>query len=280
MEPGALSFSLAVSPRIAPWSTVEVEAILPPGARPAAVLDRIAQALRSGETLAAARARVESVRVAARAEEVLTADQIHYYALLRSSSILGSPRGSLTRRLEVLDEIGDDDLDRAQQTLSDGLRVLRATAAGPGLLPESVAWRAPAPAVPPASGALQVLEETLPNGLVARIERNDDSRVFAMHLMLRPRAASEPAGKEGIADFLHRLFLRGSLVHDRAALAARLDDLGAHVKTNDDPGVPFDDYYTTPEFSFVRLEMSADHWREGIALLAEITRFPRLAPDE
>ncbi len=275
-DPIALSFSLAVSPRTLPWSTLEFEAVLPKGQKPTLALEKLAEALQSPAVLAAARGRVAAVRAAARAEEVLAADQIHYYALMRSPYLLGSPEGSLSRRLAARDEAGEEALDRAQATLKNGLATLRASASGPDLPETVVPWRAPvlAPdAVTPTPREL--VEEILPNGLEARIERNDDSRVFAVHLMFRPRAASEPAGREGIADFLHRLFLRGTLVHDRAALAARLDDLGARVKTNDDPSIPFDDYATTPEFSFVRLEMPADHWREGLALLAEITRFPR-----
>ncbi len=66
----------------------------------------------------------------------------------------------------------------------------------------------------------------------------------------------------------------------KASLSAALDSLGARIKLVDDPGVPYDDYYTTPEFSFVRLEMPARRWREGVALLAELVRFPRLEREE
>ena len=53
---------------------------------------------------------------------------------------------------------------------------------------------------------------------------------------------------------------------DQATLSARLDRLGATLKSDDDARVPFDDYYTTPEFSFLRLEMPSESWREGVAL--------------
>jgi zinc protease len=104
--------------------------------------------------------------------------------------------------------------------------------------------------------------------------------VFAVHLALTPRSASEPAGKEGIADFLHRMLLRGTMIRDAAALSAALDALGARIKLVDDPAIPYDDYYTTPEYSFVRLEVPAERWREAMALLGEIVRYPRLAPDD
>src|SRR5262245_39748379 len=119
----------------------------------------------------------------------------------------------------------------------------------------------PAPNDAPATSG-KVLSETLPSGLQVVLERNDDSDVFAVHVMFRPRSAAEPAGKEGIASFLHRLMARGSKVLDPPALAARLDAIGATLKTDDDARVPYDDYYTTPEFSFLRLEMPSARWRE------------------
>ncbi len=283
-DPLALSFSLAVSPRVAPWSTVEFEAVLPASRDASEVLATLADALGSPEVLQAARDRVDAVRYAARADEVLTADQIHYYVLTRSAYVPDSPKDYLARRLEILDAVSEEALDRAASFLRDGVSAIRVAVAGPGQAESRSSWKSPvrsaARAAAESSDAARAIDETLPTGIRLHLERNDDSKVFAVHLALAPRTASEPAGKEGIADFVHRLLLRGTLVHDRVALAARLQDLGARVKTHDDPAVPYDDYQTTPEYSFVRLEMPADRWREGIATLGEIVRFPRFDPKE
>ncbi len=278
-EPLTLSSGLAVTPRLAPWSTLEFEAVASEGRSGEEVLEKLVATLRSPSARAEARERIELVRAGARADEVLTADQIHYYALMRASYVPGSPPGYLTRRLSILDGIDDAALDRAERTLLQAADAFRYGVIAPKLREETVAWRAPAApadAVAAADGDRPIHRGQLDSGLTVAAERNDDSRVLAVHVLTRPRCASEPAGKEGIADFLHRLLLRGTLVNDRAALAARLHDLGARVKTHDDASIPFDDYYTTPEFSFVRLEMPADRWREGISLLGEVMRFPRL----
>jgi predicted Zn-dependent peptidase len=110
----------------------------------------------------------------------------------------------------------------------------------------------------------------------AIVEASDDSAVCAVHVALWPRAASEPADRPGMASLLHHMLPKGTTELDEAALAARLARLGATLKTDDDPSVPYDDYYTTPEFSFVRLELPADGWREGIALLSDLLVRPRL----
>jgi predicted Zn-dependent peptidase len=278
-SPLVLSFTLGVAERAKPWPTVELSAVLPPGGDWRAVLDRFAEGIASLREPGGARERLAAVRSAAEADEVLTADQIHYYAMFRAAYLPGSPTGYLARRASMLDEAGSDAVDRAADLLAKGIPSARALVAGKDLAPGEVAW-APVAARAPATTPRAAIEETLPSGLLASVERSTDSQVFAAHLLLRPRAVSEPAGKEGIADFLHRMLLRGTIVHDAASLSARLDALGARVKLYDDPSVPYDDDYTTPGFSFVRLELPGETWREGIALLAEIVRFPALRDED
>jgi zinc protease len=82
-----------------------------------------------------------------------------------------------------------------------------------------------------------------------------------------------------MTDLLHRVMARATIVHDQAALEDRLAWLGARVKAVDDPSVPFDDYYTTPEFSWIRLEVPGSRWREAVGILAEMVRFPALTSD-
>jgi zinc protease len=75
------------------------------------------------------------------------------------------------------------------------------------------------------------------------------------------------------------MIARGTIFHDPAALEARLSSLGARVKAVDDPSVPFDDYYTTPEFSWLRVEVPAPQWRETVGLVAEMVRYPALTAE-
>lgn len=280
-DPAALSASLSVTPREAPWSTLDLDAVIPVGKRYEPVLDALASVLRDLRRGGAARGRIEAIRARAVADDVVGADQIHYYVLMRSSYVLGAPDGYLDRASGRFEAVTEADLDAAAARLEAGLRDLRISVAGPGIADSAVPWtpKAARAEARPASTRAEI-SRTLASGIEVALQRNDDSQVFAMHLLFRPRSASEPEGKEGIASFLHRLMARGTLVQDSAALAARLDALGANLKTDDDARVPYDDYYTTPEFSFVRLEMPSARWREGVALLAEIVRYPRLDQED
>lgn len=275
-DPAAATFGVGTTLRAGAWSTVEFQATLAAGKPAEPVLDALARALADLGPGSPARSRIELVRAAARSREILEADQIHYYAMTHSAALLDSPPGWLGGAARRFDAVTDADLDRAAAHLAKGIAAARISVAGPGVTAGAATW-AP-PAVAPRVASRGRVDRALACGARVVVERNDDSQVFALHGMLHPRAASEPEGKEGIASFLHRLLPKGTAGSDAPALAARLARLGAQLKTDDDSRVPFDDYYTTPEFSFVRLELPADGWREGVSLLAEILRQPRLDP--
>ena len=279
-NPLVLAFDLGVVPRADGWSSLEFHAVLPSADGVETTLSRLAEGLQSIGTTGALGPGLSRARRAERVDEILLADQIHYYAMMRSSYIPGSPEGYLAARVDLLDLLGEDELQSAAARLRAAPAGLRIQAAGPGLQTAIRSWKPPAAPATERAPTQNLAQATLPSGLEVVARRNDDSRVFAVHLLFRPRSAAEPAGKEGIAALLHRIYPRGSRSLDRSALAARLDELGARIKTHDDPRIPFDDYYTTWEFSFVRLEMPVDRWREGLGLVADLVRRPRLDPSE
>ncbi|HEX6853649.1 MAG TPA: insulinase family protein, partial [Candidatus Polarisedimenticolaceae bacterium] len=275
-DPAAATFGLGTTLRTGKWSTVEFQATLALGKPFEPVLDALAGSLCDLGPGSPARSRIDLMRAAARSREVLEADQIHYYAMTHSEALLDAPPGWLQKAARRYDGVTDADLDRAAVLLAQGIARARIAVSGPGLAARAASWTPPK-AEPRVSPRGRV-DRSLACGARVIVERNDDSQVFAVHAMLRPRAASEPAGKDGVVSFLHRLLPKGTVGSDGPALAARLARLGAQVKADDDSRVPFDDYYTTPEFSFVRLELPADGWREGLSLLAEMLRQPRLDP--
>jgi len=70
-------------------------------------------------------------------------------------------------------------------------------------------------------------------------------------------------------DLLHRLVWE-TRSPEGLTVSDRLDQIGATLKTVDNPGIPYDDYYTTPEYSFMRLEVPADKWSEACGILLEL----------
>jgi len=134
----------------------------------------------------------------------------------------------------------------------------------------------PAPAA--ATGAITA-RTVLDNGLEVILQVSDESRVFAAHALIRNRSAAEPPGKEGIAELLHRLAGEGTRSHPGARLAERLQAIGGTLKVADDPSIPYDDIYLSPEYSYIRLEALDEYAGEAIGLLAEILSEPDLPTD-
>jgi predicted Zn-dependent peptidase len=271
--------TLSIERRRAPWSTVVLDTEVPLGTEPSSVLDAVCVAVRSTRAGGDARARVARVLARTESDAVIARDQIHYFAMLRSSSILGSPKGFVDGDAPDLSHLSPADWDLASARLVAGLASIRARLVGPGVSARRLSF-APSPAATaPADPTRAARSGALSNGLRYVVRESSDSDVFALHLLFAPRAAGEPVGREGITDLLHRVMARATIVHDQAALEERLSRLGARVKVVDDPSVPFDDYYTTPEFSWLRLEVPAANWRDAVGLVAEMVRFPSLTQD-
>lgn len=148
-------------------------------------------------------------------------------------------------------------------------------------VPPAAPLPAAAPAGPPGTVAaatvrMNVRRTVLDNGLTVLVAENGDSKVFAAHVLVRDRAAMEPADKTGIADVLHRLLPYGSLYLDGEGLSLKLRTLGARLKTVDDPSIPFDDYYNSSRYSYIRFETTHENWREGLGYLFTTFAYPRL----
>lgn len=97
------------------------------------------------------------------------------------------------------------------------------------------------------------------------------AQIFALHLLFRDRWKFDQ--QYGSVDLLHRS-LAQFVPKGYSSLDERLDELGAQLKFADDPMIPFDDYYTSPSYSFIRLEVLPDRWQEAVLLLGEIIRMP------
>lgn len=117
-------------------------------------------------------------------------------------------------------------------------------------------------------------KEVLPNGLTVIIKSNPDSRVFAMNILGKNRSASEPPGKTGITDFVNRMLKKGTKTLSGEELDKKLATIGAQVTVCDNPWIPYDDMYTTRQYSFLKFETIDEFTKEGLSLFAELVKNP------
>ncbi len=263
---------------------VQLEARLAPPADLSGLWTRFASALASLGTLDPIE--VEAARTRLLTAEVSQLEQLHYYALFHGDRLSAMPRGYLPAYLRGLEELTPHELEEyaakylAAPTLhfdaagsevprQDGF--LEEDPADPGLAqrlqaPPSEGVELPARRRPPHLAAAQAPRATrLANGMLLIHSAVPQTRMVALHLLVKNRSAREPQGREGLADILHRML-------PQTGPTALQDRIGAELKVADNPWIPFDDYYTTPLYSFVRLATTDEFYRESIPYLAWMCR--------
>jgi predicted Zn-dependent peptidase len=120
------------------------------------------------------------------------------------------------------------------------------------------------------------LNRKLSNGLQVVIDQNPDSKVFAAHLLFKNRSACEMklGAQAGAVDFIHHLFDWGPAGMGQETFQAELKSYGAQAKFYDMAFIPYDDYYTTPEYSYVRLESLDENFAAVFDLVTRAIRDP------
>ena len=110
------------------------------------------------------------------------------------------------------------------------------------------------------------------DGLTVIVRSDQSARVFALHILVKNRWLWDKQFGAGAVDLLHQYLAQSA--QPNTASGEKLEDLAATLKCTDDPTIPFDNYYTTSEYSFIRLEMLPDRWREGVELIAQLMTQP------
>jgi zinc protease len=272
-------------------SSLQIDAELAPSADPDAAVVEILGALQRIAAAGRGEGGIDAVEVlraarSSRSNALLTGQRIHYFGMLQADSIAacGGQLSSLLASSEVPDTRAV--ADAAQQLLGNAAATARvavvaplAQGSGPVALP-AIPRATPAAATAATAASPDELDRTLPNGMRVVVRREPRAAVTGFHVLVRDRAAREPANRTGIADVLHRMLPLGTALSSRSQLGARLERLGADLKTADQDSIPYDDYYTSPTHSFVRLEVPSENWLPALDLLAEMVRTPRLDPSE
>lgn len=109
----------------------------------------------------------------------------------------------------------------------------------------------------------------LDNGAILLVAERPTIPMVVMNIMLKTGAASDPMGKEGLANLAAELLMRGTKKHSAQALAEELDFLGASLSVDADSEV------TT--ISLTTLSKNLD---QALSLLAEVLLTPTFPQDE
>jgi predicted Zn-dependent peptidase len=109
----------------------------------------------------------------------------------------------------------------------------------------------------------------LPSGAVLISKSSGDSPMFGMHLMIKNRHVIEDSLAGG-AEILHGMLTSGTGKYNANQIKARIAELGITLKTQDMGFIPYDDYYNSPDYGYVRLECLVEDAPEAIQFLGHL----------
>jgi len=222
------------------------------------VLENFDEFKPSAETL-------QGIKVSKKTGEIYLEEKLHYYGFVIAPRLVVTGWDFMQSYLDVIDKVNPTMMVRAADRWLDDLNYV-ATVYYPQ---EEVAADAEEKVY------TVYRRETFPNGLTVVVKSNPDSRVFALNVIGKNRSASEPPGKTGITDFVNRSLEKGTATYDAEALSNELAAIGANVTLYDNPWIPYDDRYTTRQFSFMKFETIDEFTERGLSLFADMIRNPR-----
>lgn len=209
---------------------------------------------------------IKALVTSARADEYALLERLHYYGIMRGQRIGVLGWDHVAGRVERMAQVSERDLRRAVSAYRDGCENYFAM------------YVAPAPDGEPAfktASADRYAYRQFPNGLTAIVKSNPDSRMFGASIIFKNRSASEPESQAGIVDFAQRLLTYGAGDLSEGDISQQMASLGASVTLSDNPYIPYDDFYTSPQYSFIKFSALDDRAPKALALLHTMISEPQ-----
>jgi zinc protease len=252
------------------FSMLQISAELPLNTNLDRVIDLILLAVRDMAITPVPMSEIQPMLVARATHEIYLQEKLHYYAMMKSSFLAAGGYTFLRGYMDSIMQVTPKSIQNAAlQYLKSQIPVV--TLMSPPFKPAEAE-------IGKAQNKYHL--ETLENGMTVVVKENHDSRVIGIHLLAKGRSLCEGKEKWGMGEILQRMLLEaGTLNHPKEKLYHALESIGAELKLHDDPGIPYDDYYNSPRFLYIRLKVVDSFFEEGIRLLSEIVSQPLLTND-
>jgi len=223
------------------------------------------------------REEIDRVLVPKKTSEYLLAERPHYYWMMKAPLLAVAGWEYLENEFQNLSQVKPGDLNQAaakyfSEPVYVGTVVLSPSEKTyPFIKTEEQAAEQ--------KQEVAYLKKTLSNGLTVLIKSNPASEVFALNILGKNRAQAEPEGKEGIADFTNRMLLKGTKSHSAEEIQKELQSIGAQLQVVDNPNIPYDDRYLSPQFTYFRFESIAEFAGKSLELIYDLIANPSF-PEE
>lgn len=209
-------------------------------------------------------AAIDAIVVSEKTSEIYLREKLHYYGFMIAPLMVSAGYDFIDNLTANLEKVTSTDVARVANKYFKHYNYVATT-----VTPKTEATAAEKTEI-----HSKYLKQTLPNGLEVIIKSNPYSQVEAFMVLGKNRAACEPAGKEGITDFVNRMLDQGTTNYTKEQLSHELQTIGANLTVSDNPYIPYDDRYTSQRFSFLKFETISDYLDRGIELLHEMIANP------
>ncbi|MFQ5630519.1 MAG: M16 family metallopeptidase, partial [bacterium] len=245
------------------FTTLKISAELPIDSDENRVLEIVKQGIRkiARETVSAED--VKTALIARATGEIYMQEKLHYFGMMKASYLAAGGYPLLRNYVKGLQTVTPRTIQlAAREHLEDQIPIATM------MLPRSKTGVSKDVRSPNT-----YLQRTLDNGMTVVVQENADSPVIGVHLLAKDRAATEGKDKWGMTEILQRaVYESGTSQHPGDAFAQAVDAIGAELKVHDMPWIPYDDYYNSPRFVYVRLKVVDSFFGAGLDLLSEIVR--------
>ena len=253
------------------FSTLQIFAKLPLDTDVDHIIDLISNAVQGMAKDLVPVSEIQSTKVAMSTHEIYEQEKLHYYAMMKSGYLAAGGYPFLRGYMDSIMQVTPESIrGAALKYLVSRIPVI--TLMSPSFKSDE------------ADSGLsndQYHMETLENGMTVVVKENHDSRVIGIHLSAKGRSLCEGNGKWGIAEVLQRMLFEGGTVnHPEEKLHHSLESIGAELKLHDNANIPYDDYYNSARFVYMRMKVIDSFFEDGIKLLAEIVSQPLLTKED
>lgn len=250
------------------FSELEIDLTLKPGIDAQTALAAMIEGLEASARELPEEAEINALVTSEKADEYGLKERLHYYGIMRGPLFVVAGYDFVASRVDKLAAVSGADLKRVTAKYAKA-PFYRALFAAPP--PETQETKK-------ASSDLY-LKRTLANGLTAIVKSNPDSKVFGAAIIFKNRSACEPEDKLGIVDFCQRMLTHGAGDLDAGGISQRLAELGASITVTDNPYIPYDDFYTSPQYSFIKFDALDEDAKSALKLLYTLVAKPTFTPD-
>jgi len=190
-------------------------------------------------------------------EEISLLDSPHYYGMMKAGNLAFiSAAESMTRLNRI-----------AALTAEEAISNVKGFSSRPHqfnlFTPETVATGTDE------ATSISTEKTVLPSGATLISRSSDGSRMFGMHILIRNRHLLE-GELNGGAEMLHQLLESGTPKYTREQIKDEMAAHGAKLKAVDLGFIPYDDFYNSADYGYIRFECLADDAAWGIEFITHL----------